>query len=101
MSLSDLTINILDREPEPKRFERDGVVRDYFSQWAVLNVDGLPTAFEFSSDEPLPAGPATLDMRSFSVTNGRLGLSRVKLVPVTAPKAPKPAASGPAAQAKV
>ncbi|NII74953.1 hypothetical protein FHW84_003550 [Dyella sp. SG562] len=95
----DFQIEILKREPEPKKFERDGVVRNYYSQWAELTVDGLRTSFEFSNDEPLPPGPAVIDPRSFSVTNGRLGLSRVKLLPVS--PVVKPSASSPAAQAKV
>lgn len=85
-----LMITVLAREPEAARFERDGVVRDYFKQWASVEVDGLVNSFEFSSDEPVPAGPATLDPRSFSITNGRLALGRVKLVPLVQAK---PAAS--------
>ncbi|AHX16263.1 hypothetical protein CH75_09100 [Dyella jiangningensis] len=89
-----LVISILPREPEPARFERDGVVRDYFKQWATVEVDGLVNSFEFSNDEPLPAGPATLDPRSFTITNGRLTLGRLKLVPLAKPAQPS------AAQAK-
>ncbi|WP_199099480.1 hypothetical protein [Dyella sp. ASV21] len=86
-----LMITVLAREPEPARFERDGVVRDYFKQWASVEVDGLVNSFEFSSDEPVQPGPATLDPRSFSITNGRLALGRVKLVPLANKAAPTPA----------
>ena len=55
-----MQIEILKREPEAAKFERDGQVRHYFKQWATLTVDGLPTSFEFSTDEPLPPGPAVL-----------------------------------------
>lgn len=99
MSLATaLQIMILARAPEAARFEREGLPpRDYFKQWATVEVDGLVNSFEFSSDEPLPAGPATLDPRSFTITNGRLTLGRLKLVPLVAPK-PQASASQPAAK---
>jgi hypothetical protein len=77
-----MQIEILKRPPEKAKFEREGVVREYYKQWATLTVDGLPTSFEFSSDEPLPPGPAELSPKSFGVANGRLTLSRAVLVPV-------------------
>lgn len=80
-----MKINVLDRI-EAATFERDGNVRHYHKQWAILEVDGLPTAFEFSTDEPLPAGPAELSPKSFSVANGRLTIGRVVLTPVAARK---------------
>lgn len=70
---------------EPATFERDGVVRHYFKQWAILEVDGLPTAFEFSNDEVLPVGEAVLSPKSFGVQNGRLTLTRPTLIPVGKP----------------
>lgn len=76
-----MQIEVLPREPEAAKFERDGVVRHYWKQWAIITVDGLPTAFEFSADEPLPAGPAVLSPKSFGVANGRLTLSRAVLIP--------------------
>lgn len=93
--MNGLNIKVLPREPEAATFERDGNVRKYWKQWAILEIDGLPQSFEFSADEPLPAGPATIDPKSFGTMNGRLSLSRVKLVPVIS----KPAAA-PAPQAK-
>lgn len=86
-------IEILDREPEAAKFERDGQVRHYFKQWGILTVDGLPTAFEFSADEPLPPGPAALSPKSFGVANGRLTLSRAVLVPLAKGPAKAPAPS--------
>lgn len=77
-----MQIEILARPPEAAKFEREGVVRHYYKQWATLTVDGLPTSFEFSADEPLPAGPAELSPKSFGVANGRLTLSRAVLVPI-------------------
>ncbi|AHX16271.1 hypothetical protein [Dyella jiangningensis] len=92
--MNGLTFNVLPREPEAAKFERDGVVRHYFNQWATVEIDGLPQSFQFSSDEPLPAGPATLDPKSFGTMNGKLALGRVKLVPL------KKSAPAPAAQPK-
>lgn len=86
-----MQIEILNREPEAAKFERDGTVRHYFKQWATLTVDGLPTSFEFSSDEPLPPGPAALSPKSFGVAYGRLTLSRAVLIPLRSVK-PAPAA---------
>lgn len=77
-----MQIEILNRPAQAAKFEREGVVRNYFKQWATLTVDGLPTSFEFSADEPLPPGPAELSPKSFGVANGRLTLSRAVLVPV-------------------
>jgi hypothetical protein len=89
----DMKIEVLSREPEPATYEGNGVVRRYFKQWATMTVDGLPMSFEFSADEPLPAGPAALDARSFSIVNGRLQVSRPKLVSlVAAALVSKPAA---------
>lgn len=86
-----MLIEISKREPEAAKFERDGVVRHYFKQWAVMTVDGLPTSFEFSADEPLPPGPAELSLKSFGVANGRLTIGRVVLVPLSQAKpAPQP-----------
>ncbi|WP_158543213.1 hypothetical protein [Dyella psychrodurans] len=75
-----MQIEVLGRPPEAATFEGNGTVRHYFKQWATLTVDGLPTSFEFSTDEVLPAGPAVLDPRSFSVVNGRLQVTRPRLV---------------------
>jgi hypothetical protein len=82
MSSKGVEFEILAGEPEPAKFERDGTVRHYFKQWARLSVDGRISDFEFSNDEPLPPGPATLDPKSFGIVNGRLQLGRVKLLPL-------------------
>lgn len=82
--MKGLLFNILAREAEAAKFERDGVVRHYFTQWASVDIDGLIQSFQFSSDEPLPVGPAALDPKSFGVMNGKLSIGRVKLVPVKA-----------------
>lgn len=79
-----MKIEILSRPAEEAVFERDGVSRTYFKQWAVMTIDGLPTAFEFSNDTPLPPGPAELDPKSFSVMGGRLQVQRAKLNPLKA-----------------
>lgn len=90
MNAQSMSIEILPREPERAEYTRDGNTRVYYKQWAVLTVDGLPTAFEFSGDEPLPPGPAVLSPKSFGVDKGRLTLTRATLVPVV--QAAKPAA---------
>lgn len=77
-----LIFTVLGREPEAQKFEREGVVRHYFTQWASVEIDGLIQSFQFSADEPLPAGPATLDPKSFGVMNGKLSIGRVKLLPL-------------------
>ena len=77
-----MKITVTPREPEAAKFERDGNVRNYFKQWAVLEVDGLPTSFEVSNDEPLAPGEYELSPKSFGVQNGRLSISRVVLVAV-------------------
>jgi hypothetical protein len=93
--MNGLIFNVLKREPEPAKFERDGVVRNYYNQWAMVEIDGLPQSFQFSTDEPLPAGPATLDPKSFGTMNGKLTLGRVKLIPVAKAAASAPVAGKP------
>ncbi len=93
--MNGLIFNVLKREPEAAKFERDGVVRNYYNQWASAEIDGLIQSFQFSTDEPLPAGPAMLDPKSFGTMNGKLTLGRVKLVPLV-----KSGASSPVTGAK-
>jgi hypothetical protein len=88
-----MKIVVLDRPAEAAKWEGNGQVRHYFKQWAILEVDGLPTAFEFSSDEVLPVGEAVLSPKSFGVQNGRLTLARPTLIPVARVAAVAPAAS--------
>ena len=95
MNDKNMSIEITTREPERAEFTRDGVTRVYYKQWAILMVDGLPTAFEFSGDEPLPPGPAVLSPKSFGVDKGRLTLTRATLIPVVQaakPSTPRAAA---------
>lgn len=92
MNGKGVEFEILQGEPEAATFERDGTVRHYFKQWGRLSVDGRVSDFEFSNDEPLPPGPATLDPKSFGIVNGRLQLGRVKLVPMRRAAAVQPSA---------
>lgn len=84
-----LDIKVLKREPEAATYEGNGVVRHYYKQWASVEVDGIVNSFQFSTDEPIPAGPAELDASSFSILNGKLGIGRLRLKsalkPVAAP----------------
>ena len=87
MNDKSMSIEITEREPERAEFTRDGTTRIYYKQWAIMTIDGLPTAFEFSVDEPLKPGPAVLSPKSFGVDKGRLTLTRATLIPVAAAKA--------------
>lgn len=88
-----MRIEVTERPVELNEWkDRDGNVRISNRQWAVLHVDGLPTAFQFGADVPLPPGPAELSPRSFNVVNGRLQLTRAELVSLVPAKPAAPAA---------
>jgi hypothetical protein len=79
-----MRINVLSKPVEPFQSTWEGVTRDRIKQWAVLEIDGLPTAFQLTLDpgKQLPPGDYTLAPESFAVSNGRLTMSRAVLVPV-------------------
>lgn len=81
-----LSIKILPKAPEEVTTTWEGQSRQRLKQWALLEVDGLPTAFQVTREpgDALPPGDYTLAPESFGVMNGRLQLSRVVLVPVSA-----------------
>lgn len=82
-----MRIEVTAREPEENKWkDKDGNERVSLLQWAVLHIDGLPTAFQFSGDVALPPGPAELSTRSFNVVNGRLQLTRAQVVSIAAAK---------------
>lgn len=87
-----MTIEVLNRKPELFESTWDGVTRQRSRQWAILNIDGLPTSFSLTTDpgKEYPPGRYMLGAESFGVTNGRLQLSRVVLKPL-APVAVEPA----------
>lgn len=83
-----MKIKVLDRPAEIVQQTWEGVTRDRAKQWCLLEVDGLPTAFQISNDpdKVLSPGEYELAPQSFAVANGRLTLSRVVLVAVAQPK---------------
>lgn len=88
-----MKIQVLNKPVEPFKSTWEGVTRDRIKQWAVLEIDGLPTAFQLTLDpeKALPAGEYTLAPESFAVSNGRLTMPRAVLVPVAkAEAAPRP-----------
>jgi predicted acetyltransferase len=90
-------ITVLNKPVEKFQSTWEGVVRERVKQWAVLEIDGLPTAFQLTLDpgkEHKP-GDYTLATESFVVTNGRLTMSRAVLVPIaTLASASQPAVKG-------
>lgn len=79
-----MRINVLNKAVEPFQSTWEGVTRNRIKQWAVLEIDGLPTAFQLTLDpeKQLPPGEYTLAPESFAVTNGRLTMPRAVLVPL-------------------
>lgn len=92
-----IKINVLNRPGEQVQTTWEGVTRDRVKQWCLLEIDGLPTAFQITVDpgKEYAPGEYSLAPESFAVSNGRLTMSRAVLVPVVAPAkaAPKPAAA--------
>jgi hypothetical protein len=94
-----MKINVLNKAVEPFQSTWEGVTRNRIKQWAVLEIDGLPTAFQLTvdPDKQLPPGEYTLAPESFAVSNGRLTMPRAVLVPLVPSKsAPSVSASKPA-----
>lgn len=82
-----MKIKVLDRPAERVESTWDGKVNVRHQQWAVIEIDGLPTAFTVSHNTPeavLPAGDYELEAKSFSVKNGRLTMDRPVLRPAVA-----------------
>lgn len=81
-----MRITVLDRPVEAIQTIWEGVTRDREQQWCLLEIDGLPTSFQITSDPGKSHKPGLyeLDPKSFSVTNGRLTVTRVVLRPVKA-----------------
>jgi hypothetical protein len=81
-----MKINVLNKAVEPFQSTWEGVTRNRIKQWAVLEIDGLPTAFQLTldPDKQLAPGEYTLAPESFAVSNGRLTMPRAVLVPLVA-----------------
>jgi len=82
---SGMNIKVLARPAEVVKSTWDGKETTRHQQWAVIEIDGLPTAFTVSHNTPeavLPPGDYELEAKSFSVKNGRLTMDRPVLRPV-------------------
>ena len=86
-----MKITVLDRPLEERDFVFNGEQRHSRKQWALLEVDGIPTGFQltlYDSDVAYKPGLYELGAGSFSVVNGGLALNRkLSLVPARAAKA--------------
>jgi hypothetical protein len=83
-----MKITVINRPAEAVQTTWEGVTRDRVKQWCVLEIDGLPTSFQVTVDpgKEYAHGEYELAPESFTVTNGRLTVSRPVLVPIVAPK---------------
>ena len=81
-----LKITVLNKPVEPFESTWEGVTRQRIKQWAVLEIDGLPTAFQLTLDPNKQHAPGeyTLAPESFAVSNGRLTMPRAVLIPAAA-----------------
>jgi len=81
-----MKISVLPRAVEESRFTWEGVEKTSRKQWCVLEVDGIPTAFQTflrDDDEPYKPGEYDLAPGAFGVVNGGLTLNKyLKLVPI-------------------
>lgn len=88
-----MKIKVLDRAAEPFESTWEGVTRQRVKQWCLLEVDGLPTAFQITVDPGKEHAPGDYELapESFAVTNGRLTMSRTVLRALAQPAKPKAA----------
>jgi hypothetical protein len=79
-----MKIQVLNKPAEHVKTTWEGVTRDRIKQWCVLEIDGLPSAFQVTldPDKELAPGEYTLAPESFGVQNGRLSMTRPVLVPL-------------------
>ena len=87
-----MKIQVLNRAPEKIQTTWEGVTRDRVQQWCLLEIDGLPSSFQVTVDpgKEYAPGDYELDVKSFSVTSGRLQMARPVLRPIQAVKAATP-----------
>lgn len=80
-----MKITVLDRPVEESSFVFNGEKRVSRKQWAILELDGIPTAFQSflrDGEEPYKPGVYDLAAGSFGVVNGGLTLNKyLRLVP--------------------
>jgi len=74
---------VLNRAAEKVTTEWEGVKRDRVQQWCLIEIDGLPSAFQVTVNpgEEFKPGDYELDPKSFSVERGRLSMPRAILRP--------------------
>lgn len=79
-----MKITVLNKAVEPFESTWEGVTRQRIKQWAVLEIDGLPTSFQLTLEptKQLAPGEYELAPESFAVSNGRLTMPRAVLVPI-------------------
>jgi hypothetical protein len=81
-----MKISVLARPVEVSKFTFNGETKESRKQWCVVEVDGIPTAFQTflrDDDEPYKPGEYDLAPGAFGVVNGGLTLNKyLKLVPV-------------------
>jgi hypothetical protein len=81
-----MKITVLPIAPEAVEQTWEGVTRNRVKQWAQIETQpGLVTSFQLTSDpgKEYPPGEYELAQESFSVTNGRLTVTKVVLKPIT------------------
>lgn len=80
-----MKITVLNRPHDVVQSTWEGVTRDRVKQWAQIEVDGLFTSFQLTSDPGKEYAPGEYELapESFSVANGRLTVSRVVLRPLS------------------
>jgi len=91
-----MKITVLKRAAEQVQTVWEGVTRERVKQWCVIEIDGLPTSFQVTVDPGKEYQPGEYELapESFTVTNGRLTVSRPVLKAVEVAKAvPQPRAA--------
>jgi len=79
-----MKIMVLNRPAEAITTSWDGKEQKRSQQWCTCEVDGLVNSFYINSEpgKELTPGEYELSPKSFTFTNGRLGVNRPILVPV-------------------
>lgn len=80
-----MQIKVLDRPAEKVNVTWDGKTSERYNQWALIEIDGLPTSFTVTRNteaELYRPGEYEIDPKSFGLQNGRLTLGRVILRPI-------------------
>ena len=79
-----MKILVLDKKAEKNERVFEGKPIISWSQWAVMELDGVPHSFQvthYNETDILPPGSYELSPKSFGLKNAKLTLDRVVLVP--------------------